>query len=360
MHESILGKLPRELRNRVYGCLLVAKKPIVVHDGWTGVLKYKSRHDLDPRILGVCQWIYLEGVSVLYGENTFHYLLRDHVAGPPVNVDALAKDDADYNEIEEAAVPSQRPAGINIAKFFHLFRHIVVEAESNRYGPDTMESMAKAIRVFTDPPQWKPEKTAKKSPGGSSKKKTISSSSGAIIKGGRKCNIRTLCIRIHPKRLPSGDTSGTEVAQWTSLDFLEPTSPVIEAVKGLLPQFLHVEVMTAQLRPLWARLVALVTEDHLNKGCRLQLDLRHVRLLGDIGKRALKTPGQGPEQVEYSWFLCGLIFRLWKVQESARRMDKLAELARDRCNKYVPQEQEQDDDEDDELFLWDEFSDDGY
>jgi hypothetical protein len=353
--ETILGKLPREVRNRVYGHLLVAKKPIVVHDGWTGVLKYKSRHDLEPNILAVCRWVYLEGVSVLYGENTFHYLLRDHVAGPPVNVDALAKDDADYNEHGEDTAASQGPEGINIAKFFHLFRHIVIEAESNRHGPDTMESMAKAIRVFLDPPLWKPEKIVKRAQGRSNKRRMADRSNDSI-QSHRESNIRTLCIRIHPMRLPSGDSSSTDVAQFTSLDFLEPKSPVIEAVKELLPQFLHVEIMTAQLHPPWAHLVAYVAESRLGRGCRLRLDLRHVRLLGDTGKRALQDPDRDPEQVSYSRRLYGRRLLHWKVQESARRMDRLADLARDRCYLDMPPGGWQDEDDG----LWDDFSDDGY
>ncbi|CAI4210327.1 unnamed protein product [Parascedosporium putredinis] len=56
--------------------LLVAEDAVRVHGMWRKVF-YRSRPSLHTAILRTCQSLYQELVPILYGHNTFEYVLRD-------------------------------------------------------------------------------------------------------------------------------------------------------------------------------------------------------------------------------------------------------------------------------------------
>lgn len=82
-----LFKPPAELRLKIYRELLLADTPIIVHGGWRLVYRHPATRQLrqsGQHGLGICIAILCahplfcnEGLTVLYGENTFLYLLRD-------------------------------------------------------------------------------------------------------------------------------------------------------------------------------------------------------------------------------------------------------------------------------------------
>ena len=295
-----LQGMPREVRERIFSHLLVHDEPIHVHGGWKKVYKNKTRttHQtqrtdsnrlfretvgptLHPAILRVCKTFFWEGIRILYGGNRFLYRLRDktpETAPPPVNVERLAQDDgstaaedsefdgqddadsdSDYEDDSPArrALPTRRTVrgakaqaatggeDVHFAKYYPLFRYIIVEAEHNRHGEDTMRLMADAIQVFNHPPKAKKD--------------------GLPIWPGRrplKTNIRTLTIRIHP--MVHGLFKEGEVT-YTFVPFFAMDSPVMAAMHELLPWFIRIEVDSRYL-------------DKSQKAARMCVDLNPVRI----------------------------------------------------------------------------------
>jgi len=70
MSNNVLLRLPGEIRNQIYGLLLIAPPPDTPRP-------LGSNPKIHPRILSVCHQIYREASDVLYGKNTFiaHYSL---------------------------------------------------------------------------------------------------------------------------------------------------------------------------------------------------------------------------------------------------------------------------------------------
>lgn len=265
---ELIFKLPAELRLKIYRELLVADAPIVVHGGWHLVYRRTTTRQqqqgeggvrvgrgLYIAILRVHPLFCAEGLGVLYGENTFLYRLRDP-APTMTDVSRLAYDDEKHDEDEccddddgdytpEGRVENddddesasdcdedpraERGDGgrkrtrrdIYVEKYRHLFRHIVVEAEPNRFSEATMRAMARAIRTFA--PGRRPA-----------------------------ANIQTLAVRVTPLRVTRdgtgpGDADPEQAAEFTFVDFLAPDSPVLEAIRAIECHFLRVELMTRHM-----------------------------------------------------------------------------------------------------------------
>ncbi|KAF7562832.1 hypothetical protein G7046_g1340 [Stylonectria norvegica] len=257
-----LLRMPAEVREDIYRHILIAEKPVLVRASWTRIFE-REKPCIDTRILRVSKQIYAEAIRILYSENTFLYRLRDPHIQPVADVQSLSEDnprsdddnDDDYDSdagskdtsfvgslsrrSRRRAAPDTRGA-IDISKFGRLLRHLVVEAEHNRYSAETQKSMAAAINVFTS------------EPGSQTKACKEGTARGWVPKA---ANIHTLTLRINPMRSGQG---------FTFVDFFGQGSPVHNALKLLSTQFIKVEIVT----------------NHLNKEAqapRLKLDMRHRR-----------------------------------------------------------------------------------
>ncbi|KAL2760479.1 hypothetical protein ACRALDRAFT_1078818 [Sodiomyces alcalophilus JCM 7366] len=74
--------LPLEIREQIYGYLLEAPEPIRVFEGWSKVHRHK-RQTLETAIMRTNSQIADECIRVLYGQNTFEYLIRDSTGLKP-------------------------------------------------------------------------------------------------------------------------------------------------------------------------------------------------------------------------------------------------------------------------------------
>ncbi|PHH59317.1 hypothetical protein CDD81_3386 [Ophiocordyceps australis] len=295
-----LLRLPAEVRIRIWHELLVTRAPILVHDGWRKVYKHQRQRqgrstnkeasgDRHIAILSVCKTIHPEALEVLYGANTFLYRLRD-ATDTQAESSSLVKPSnrrVSYTSAETrprgrgARQEAKRQHGltepyIRVDANVHLFRHIAVEAEHNRFSASTRTAMANAIRVFAPRPDAPSPRFAQKR------------KASALVHVAQP-NIRTLTIRVAPRwnshdvleqdgnagqsdsdemslldfELPLGhggdehdnaheldfnfDTQDTSVAQsgyFTFVDFFTPDSPVIEAINAVTSRFVHIELMS--------------------------------------------------------------------------------------------------------------------
>lgn len=294
-----LGNIPAECREQIFRHLLVTDKPIPVFGGWKKVYKRKETRgnqgpvadseikQIYPMVLRLSKRFYTEALCVLYGENTFLYRLRD-ATNEVANVEELIQDEepreegdgsddsdagSDYvgeqNEdvyngddenddsdagseygVEQTAVgrPTRQRRGrkaqaeemnINIDKFKPLIRNIVVEAEHNRFSPGQMKNMAKALEVFVPP---------KTTPG------------QRRPRPNQQPNIHTLTIRVWPQLINE--------STFSFIDFFDPESPIIEAIKTMECQQLSIEIKRKYIMP--------PGSPYLDK--RYRLDMRHHRM----------------------------------------------------------------------------------
>ncbi|KAL7797569.1 hypothetical protein V8C37DRAFT_280753 [Trichoderma ceciliae] len=250
---TFLG-IPREVRMKIYRCLLIARKAIAVHGGWKQVYRNNDLN-LSTGILRVCKVVCDEACVVLYGENLFLYRLRDptynvrNIANLATNDDVLPDgerdSDSEYEE-EEKNLGCQKESSIDVAKYAPLFRKIAVEAEHNRYSEDTQESMAAAIQVFATRDEGRP--------------------------GEGSCNIHTLTIRVMPLWEKKEDEP--DKGRFTFVDFFQADTPVIRAIKAVNCQVFHIDILTRYMsRPSANAPITLS-----GKGaCRLTVNRRHER-----------------------------------------------------------------------------------
>ncbi|TIC99497.1 hypothetical protein CH35J_006098 [Colletotrichum higginsianum] len=169
-----------------------------------------------------------EAVNVLYGENTFLYLLREAAMLPATNSlgeneivvqhPLLAEehlseyegnsedeyDDADLLPMARSMRDSE--IEIDIRRYGHKFRKLMIVAEPNRTEKGYLLSMANAINVFRNLKPIRPR-------------------------------VHTLTIEITPIRdIHTGEIS--------FLDFFEKTSEVVRALRGLPCQFIEILINT--------------------------------------------------------------------------------------------------------------------
>lgn len=158
-----LTSLPLELREQIYRPLLVSPTPIVVYNAWTTLHRRQPRRSLTPSILRTCRRFYAEGMRVLYGGNSFEYLVRNATAAEatPDGERALGQDveeeggeDSDGEYDDDAEPDVLLPEGtaqhdINIPRHGPLMRYLTIRAEANRSGQEYLRTAARAITVFT-------------------------------------------------------------------------------------------------------------------------------------------------------------------------------------------------------------------
>ncbi|KAK4173290.1 hypothetical protein QBC36DRAFT_360335 [Triangularia setosa] len=157
--------LPLEIRSKIYRLLLVSPKPIPVKDLWQEVIRTSTRRttrrpaagprpsrtttrvpamgeepspdfSLDPRILRVNKQSFHEGRFVLYGENTFYYLLRDPSAAAPRT---------GGNRPRARRTDNNNNNRINWGIYGHLIRNLEIEMERNRTGPEYQNLIRTAL-----------------------------------------------------------------------------------------------------------------------------------------------------------------------------------------------------------------------
>ncbi|KAF6834039.1 hypothetical protein CPLU01_05172 [Colletotrichum plurivorum] len=213
-------RLPTEIRNKIYKLILVADHPVRVQQGWSTVYP-RTRPRVTTPILRVSKMVRREATNVLYGENTFLYLLRE-TASPPVDKeivvqhplavvdDQLSEHSDDEYNCDDLAVEFNHntEVDIDIPRVGHKFRHIVIVAEPNRSETGYLHSMANAINVFS---QLKPIRP----------------------------RIHTITIEITPTRDP-------DTGEVTFVNFFEKTSVVMKALRGLPCQYINVVVKAGQ------------------------------------------------------------------------------------------------------------------
>lgn len=281
-----LEKLPLEIREIIYTYLL-APDPTVrfrVCKGWTETLKgrgsrQQNRREIHTAIMRTNSQIADECIRILYGSNEFEYRLRDaplptdsrgvrnrldDAGGDDPQDTYIAEDEIDDDEEEsddeyrEAPVAARRrtissnrarrpsrkaPAGdqilvippheafnpdvqINITKFGHHCRRIRIVAEPGRDTAHYRAAMAQAIGTF--------------------------------------CNLFPLRSRLHTLSIeiePVRDQLSPDNISF--IDFFEPNTDVIKALRGLPCQFIKFLIHTE-----------LVNEKTGRKEAEILLDLR--------------------------------------------------------------------------------------
>jgi hypothetical protein len=371
--------LPLEIRENIYRYLLRSNIPIAVFDGWKRVYKhgntrqtgpaFTDRPSLESSILRVNKWTYPEAARILYSENTFLYRLRDPpaICAPPINLDALVAfdspssttgslegddpNDGDYQEHNPQS-SSRRARSrrkkkeldepfINVGKFHHLFRHVIIEAEHNRCGDDTLRSMQEALEILSNPPlldkdsvplypsitasdlSKKKQKSGRKAKHGVGREE---SRAPTVITP----NIMTLVIKIRPSRLQNDS--------FTFVNFFDKKSPILEAIRNLRPQQLYVKVMMGQFT-------------NRRNGVNISINFRHRRIiyLANSGE-----PDMWARDREM------IIRRKRKAGESLKKLEDLGSDVQKSCNRYYTQHSDIVEEVDEFDFDWDEIEDDEF
>ncbi|KAI0166839.1 hypothetical protein GGR52DRAFT_76402 [Hypoxylon sp. FL1284] len=128
-----LGKLPAEVRDKILGYLLVSEEDIRTLKGWSCVYP-RNKPNLDVAILRTCSVLYLQGLRILFGENTFLYDIRDPG-------DHMPQSRLMMNKVyDKCKVP--------IDKYGHLVRHIKIHVDANRLTHQNMVHFTKAVQKF--------------------------------------------------------------------------------------------------------------------------------------------------------------------------------------------------------------------
>ncbi|EGR53128.1 uncharacterized protein TRIREDRAFT_103364 [Trichoderma reesei QM6a] len=305
--------IPREIRMQIYRSLLTAAEPIQVFGGWKQ-LYWKEDLRLSTGILRVCKSVYEEACTVLYGANTFLYLLRDP-SSETDDIDDLATDDSpqaeeeDLNDddggdldYEEDGI-SKRPARpakertINIAKYAHLFRKINIKAEANRYSGVTLEGMAAAINVFA-------RKAAQDGTGWDTQSRLF---------------IHTLTVSVSPTSNQRGKKSQeAAAADFTFVNFFVPGSPVLSAIKAVDCQLLRIDILTSETRR------GKTCSMSGSRSCRLEFNRTYERICAaDDRKQMVVDSGHDDDGVNNKrLFARGRVMKLARLSE--KRIDELA------------------------------------
>jgi len=178
-------ELPVEIRENILRHLLTKEEPIRASHCWTKAIQASTRGQanrqyLQPAVLRTCRKLNKEGIAILYGGNTFMYVVGEAgIVGPqpPTTASAAfepewaeqseqeyieedeenefmdfvpddASDDEDFTDHTFHATEDAANEKLYVAKFGHLFRRIHLVAEENRSGLEYRQTMALAILKF--------------------------------------------------------------------------------------------------------------------------------------------------------------------------------------------------------------------
>ncbi|KAF4463234.1 hypothetical protein FALBO_9942 [Fusarium albosuccineum] len=315
-----LMDMPLEIREEIYRNILVSHKPIPVYDGWKRVYQ-REKPGLDISILLVKKRIYAEALRILYGGNTFLYRLRDAPGQSYQMVGALQLAHLDdyvpggEGEDTDDSITAHEPGTINIAKFAGLFRHLSIQADHNRHSAETQQFMADAIKVFAT----KPGET----------------------------NIQTLSIMISPRYM-NGD--------YTFVNFFKADSNLIEALKGVCCEMLHIKISNKYLN-----------EGNGHRSTEITMALHHLRFVKYLAQQRLegKNDIRKADPWKDDWLMKK--FRRNKFNKINELFGKLEDQVFGACRRHVQQhvvnQSDQrdalgggaDDDEEENNIEWDEF-----
>ncbi|RYP67221.1 hypothetical protein DL770_008652 [Monosporascus sp. CRB-9-2] len=130
------GKLPAEIRDEVFRQVLVWPRDIRVLRGWTLVFpRQRPRLAAGLALLRTCEVLRLQATRILYGENTFLYLIRDPSDAHPATRPVLR------GVYGNSVIPVDR--------YGHLIRRVKVVVEANRMcGREYRDNFIKAVTKF--------------------------------------------------------------------------------------------------------------------------------------------------------------------------------------------------------------------
>ncbi|RYP05535.1 hypothetical protein DL764_003712 [Monosporascus ibericus] len=130
------GRLPAEIRDKVFREVLVWPRDIRVLRGWTLVFpRQRPRLAAGLALLRTCEVLRLQGTRILYGENTFLYLIRDPSDAHPATRPVLR------GVYGNSVIPVDR--------YGHLIRRVKVVVEANRMcGREYRDNFIKAVTKF--------------------------------------------------------------------------------------------------------------------------------------------------------------------------------------------------------------------
>lgn len=206
-------------------------------------------------------------------------------------------DDPDYEDDAETALGPQRRTRwkkklvvedwqLDIDNVKPLIRHIVVEAEHNRFSRGQMENMARALKVFI------PEDVKDKAQHVDARP-----------------NIHTITIRVAPQLI------GDDV--FSFVNFFDTDSPIIVAIKEIQCQHLRVEIKRQFLTPMG--------EEAPTKLYRL--DMRHYRM-ARRAEAGLPDPWHKNKALKK--------YRLDSAAATVRLVDNLHKIVLARCEADGP------------------------
>jgi hypothetical protein len=201
---------PVEVRDQIYQLLLISKKPIRVINGWAHVYA-RHRVDVYCDVIYTCKKVSAEAIRVLYSMNKFSYLVRDDLTNP------------NHRTSAGFLLGFQRP--MDIIKYGHLFRHLELLPERNRYGDYYRETVGRAIEILNEIPNL---------------------------------TLHTFSFSIYPRsthhqfEMSNGEVQ--RMRSFTFLDWLPRNSVVMRNIEILRTQFVDVTLFTPHGRFLRTRL----------------------------------------------------------------------------------------------------------
>ncbi|KAG4436241.1 hypothetical protein IFR05_008260 [Cadophora sp. M221] len=183
LSRSPILRISLEIREMIYGYLLVYLTPIMVKSDW---MSLERNQFVDHSIILVCKQFAFEASSFIYKNNTFQSLIRESTSFLPLRFEAPSK----------------------ISTAFHsLFRNVIIDCSKTCWSLDWHEKVAEGLNALAE----------------------------------AKPTIDTLTLVVVPQRVGMSDTAlGMKANPVTFADFLWYPSPFMTAVRKLAPRTLKV------------------------------------------------------------------------------------------------------------------------